>query len=202
MDYLTIITTRSLILFPPSSSLPPTMNPHRPLPDSPLSSPITPTPALTPMSELGRSLLHPSEITLPISSLIYNEANCAYYLNHHVITTSPSNPFSSAEYSSERGRKTEVEVMVYKELDRVKMFTRALGRWFNQNSSRMDEGTLGDLANKYGLSLEDVHNQASKGQGGQAGHHDGDEMTVHHGHDENGKRHYSDISKEETALLV
>ncbi|WWC96258.1 hypothetical protein V866_003125 [Kwoniella sp. B9012] len=163
MDYLTILSTRSLILFPSHHSLPFNLPTHRPLPTSPLSSPISPTFVLLP----------PEPIALPISSLSYNETNCRYYLIHHVLTTTQPNPFGHQE--DDRRIRNEVEVIVFKELDRVKMFVRELGNWFNKQSvNGMEEDELRDLAGKYGLGLQmdlpegngegNTHGYESKGE--------------------------------------
>ncbi|WVQ65622.1 uncharacterized protein L199_003800 [Kwoniella botswanensis] len=156
MDYLTILSTRSLILFPSHHSLPSNIPIHRPLPTSPLSSPISPTFILLP----------PEPIALPISSLLYNETNCRYYLIHHVLTTTQSDPFRLQK--DDRRKRNEVEVMVFKELDRVKMFVRELGNWFNKQSvNGMEEDELRDLAGKYGLGLQ---MDLPKGDGHAASH--------------------------------
>ncbi|OCF72777.1 hypothetical protein I204_06006 [Kwoniella mangroviensis CBS 8886] len=163
MDYLTILSTRSLILFPSRDSLPSNLPIHRPLPTSPLSSPISPTYVLFP----------PEPIALPISSLLYNETNCRYYLIHHVLTSTRPNPFGHRE--DDRRIRNEVEVMVFEELDRVKMFVRELGNWFNSQSvNGMEEDELRDLAGKYGLGSQmdlpkgdghaDSHGYESKGE--------------------------------------
>ncbi|WWC70932.1 uncharacterized protein I206_104884 [Kwoniella pini CBS 10737] len=158
MDYLTIITTRSLILFPSTQSLPSDVPAHRPLPDSPLSSPISSTQFI--LSDFDPS---PREVSLPISSLIYNERNCAYFLIQHVLQTSSMN-HSVLKQTEKNARESEVKVMVYKELNRAEMFIRGLGRWFNKNSSRIDEDSLKQLANKFGLSLEPIMNMKNNKQ--------------------------------------
>ncbi|WRT67928.1 uncharacterized protein IL334_004902 [Kwoniella shivajii] len=168
MDYLTILSTRSLILFPSKDSIP-TSSPtssssftkcYHPdeIIDSPISSPSPPTINLTKPA--------PEPITLPLSSLIYNETNCAYFLVYHVLNT--SYPFAPHNENQNNGqdnlgmvdKKTanEVEVIVWKEMDRVKMFSRSLGRWFGiSKEGKMDESNLVELAGKYGLGLEHLY---------------------------------------------
>ncbi|WVW84844.1 hypothetical protein I302_106879 [Kwoniella bestiolae CBS 10118] len=174
MDYLTILSTRSLILFPPSHILPSSLPLHRPLPSSPLSSPTSPTIILLP----------PEPIALPLSSLVYNETNCAYYLVHHVLST--TQPFSQTHTTQDRGIQSEVEVIVAKELDRVRIFVRDLGRWFSKSlkNGGMEEGELKELAGRFGLAVEGVDHRD-----------DG-------GHGLRGDGHGYSISKGETMVLV
>ncbi|WWC88539.1 uncharacterized protein L201_003450 [Kwoniella dendrophila CBS 6074] len=143
MDYLTILSTQFLILFPSPIALPHTsLHSHQSATDSPISSPITPT-----QSSIS---LQPTPTTLPLSSLVYNETNCAYYLIHHVTNT--TQPFSYVDM--DKNLAIEIEVVVWKEIDRVKMFVRALGEWFNHiHHIKISENDLAQLAGRFGLGL-------------------------------------------------
>lgn len=49
----------------------------------------------------------------------------------------------------------EAEVLVWKEIDRAKMFARGLGEWIKGSNGRIGERELRDLAEKFGLGIQD-----------------------------------------------
>ncbi|KAK8858705.1 hypothetical protein IAR55_002934 [Kwoniella newhampshirensis] len=154
MDYLTILATRALILFPP------TWTSHESLiTTSRLASSPTTTP---PTSHL---LLSPTPISIPISSILNADTDCAYFLIHHILSTTPQGGLRTTDKEVLR----EAEVVVWREIDRAKLFTRALGAWFaNAHKSgvgKLGERELGELAEKYGLGLQNESSEV-----GQEGH--------------------------------
>ncbi|WVQ83037.1 hypothetical protein IAT38_005175 [Cryptococcus sp. DSM 104549] len=149
MDYLTILSTRSLILFPH-----PTAGHY----GSPVSSPTTPTPAST--SPKPRLLLPPSPIAIPVSSILYSDNDTAYFLVHHVLSSNASSvPNSSSAKGGVQGKEAtaEAEVMAWREVDRARMCVLALGQWFahtHPGRAGMDEAELQQIAAQYGVGIK------------------------------------------------
>ncbi|WWD18601.1 hypothetical protein CI109_103054 [Kwoniella shandongensis] len=143
MDYLTILSSRSLILFPSSSSSSPLRATQLP-PGSPTTTP----PSLN-------ALLPPIPISIPISSIIYADTDCAYFLLHHLLSSTGG---GSVLGNTDKEVLGEAEVIVWREIDRAKLFTRALGKWFATPGigaeRKMDEKELLHLAEKYGLGMK------------------------------------------------
>ncbi|OCF37203.1 hypothetical protein I316_01110 [Kwoniella heveanensis BCC8398] len=167
MDYLTILSTTRLVLFPDPTALPPASSGsprgsrHLLLLDnsSPFSSPSTPT---TPLSDLSNSItiLTPTPVSMPLSSIVYSDTHTAYFLIHHIMTSSLQHIThdhhhhehhdetfghtcaaggwgwgwqcggSQASGASKKETMIEAEVMAWKEIDKAEMFARAVGKVF------------------------------------------------------------------------
>ena len=155
MDYLDILSTRSLLLFSPTKPS------HQS--DSPNTTPSTPT------SDLPAS--SPARIAMPIQSLMEGHSECVYFLVTHVLatafqphSTSPGAPGSLGSDGLFEGLGGtpkelvgEAELLVWKEMDKAKMFGRDLGQWFRgQGNSRIGEKELERLAQKWGLQLQSL----------------------------------------------
>ncbi|RXK36169.1 hypothetical protein M231_06574 [Tremella mesenterica] len=177
MDYLTILATRSLILFqsPPMVYTPPK------------SPPTTPTANIM--------LLPPESINMPLHSLLYADTDCAYFLLRHILLHSlplpihdsplalgitlndqhhdtfhdhhdvtphdqPRPPYGRADSVGQASREllAQAESTAWGEIDKAKKFGVALGRWFgNQRGGKgIGEDQLRGLAEKYGLGLVSV----------------------------------------------
>ncbi|ORY25922.1 hypothetical protein BCR39DRAFT_506867 [Naematelia encephala] len=155
MDYLTILATRSLVLFPrPKQQL----HPRSSSTTSSLSSPKTPT----------MGVPSPSPIVMPIHSIVYDDSHTAHFLVQHLLRDSGL----GLGFGMSPGREMthEAEVLVWREIDKAKMFVRALGEWFatstdNDNSGRIDQGSLDALAAKFGLGIKGDGDTDSEGVG-------------------------------------
>lgn len=133
MDYLTIIGTRSVLLFKPSRH----------------PSGSAPSPDATPTS----SLTFPSPVPISIGSLIYLDAEIVHFLIQHVLSCQPSHGLDNVP--APRYMRNEAEVMVWKEIDQCTRFARALGEAVgNAPGGRISEGELKALAKDYGLGLK------------------------------------------------
>lgn len=141
MDYLTIIATRCVVLFPKTI----TPSHHRSFSNS--SSSSDPNAPRTPTSCIPR----PGPVTMPIESLMYSDTEAAYYLLTHVLTH--GSLFPSAVHLGEVTKEVanEAEVMVWGEIDKAKMFIRALGAWFAQHKEAITEKEMESLAGEWGL---------------------------------------------------
>ncbi|WVQ96471.1 hypothetical protein IAU59_003576 [Kwoniella sp. CBS 9459] len=223
MDYLTILSTTRLILFPVPSSLPTpsaaSSSPSGSLDlllldnSSPLSSPSTPT---NPLSDLESTSLMPAPVSMPLGSILYSDTHTAYFLIHHIMTSSMNhiahnhhhhdnddetlrhtcagggwgashNPGGCGGMS--RQLMIEAEVMAWKEIDRAKLFARAVGRVFQGfgEGRKMRDGELKELAARFGLGVHDV----SAGDGGEdvegaKGDREGGAVTSEGGHEKGG----------------
>jgi hypothetical protein len=98
---------------------------------------------------------------MPISSLVHADTDAAYFLVRHVLAVPAHLDAHSLTLelgmSSTLARigKEEIgraEVRVWGEIDRAKMFARALGRWF-EVEERIGEDQLGDMAARFGMTL-------------------------------------------------
>ena len=125
-----MIATRSLVLFQAPLHL-----------DSPStwSNPNTPTTARAP----------PTPISMPIQSLMYGDTDCAYFLLQHILSASLPLGGIGKEVSA------AAEVMVWNEIDKAKMFVRALGEWYaNFRNEKIEEKDLRALAKRFGVGLQ------------------------------------------------
>lgn len=100
MDYITILTTRSLLLFP---SLPYASRLDQ------TSPPTTPT----------TTLYQPSPIAIPLSNLLSPDTTLFFFLLQHVL--------GRPEHLVSLSDKQEAEVLVWRELDKAAVFLRELG---------------------------------------------------------------------------
>ena len=134
MDYLTVISTRSVILF----VCPKSTDQRSVPPDSSRTTPKT-------------VIVSPSPIGMPINSLMNNESDCAHFLLHQIFTSTFSLGSVGKEISA------EAELIVWKEIDRATLFIRKLGQWFATSSSgKIGEKELKRLTGKFGLELEEA----------------------------------------------
>ena len=169
MDYLDLLATRSLILFSPPT---PTSHP------SPISADELPnTTPQTPNASLPDPAT-PEPVSMPIHSLIEGSSDCLYFLVTHVLSTAvtpsaTSSPGSTTSDSPSVGAGSlggtpkeligEAELLVWKEMDKAKMFGRELGQWFvGHGNSRISEAELARMAAKWGLKVKPVDDGASK----------------------------------------
>lgn len=145
MDYLTIITTRSIILFPRSP---------QPSQKRILSSPSTPQ---TPTSQLAA----PPPIAMPVDSFTSHDNDVAYFLLRHVINASrPSFAYGPDGMCGDLTR--EAEVVVWQEMARAESFTRGVGEWFSSpRHARISEEELSSLAKGCGVGLQRVKDRDS-----------------------------------------
>ena len=92
---------------------------------------------------------------MPIHSLMSRDTDTAYYLLTHVLTH-PS-LFPSAVFLGDVSKEVanEAEVMVWGEIDKAKMFIRALGAWFAANKGAITEKEVESLAGEWGLGWKD-----------------------------------------------
>ncbi|WVR06470.1 hypothetical protein IAU60_003501 [Kwoniella sp. DSM 27419] len=136
MDYLTILDHRWLILFPAPAT---PFSASRQLPPWP-----SPTYAVQPLS--------PEPIAIPLSSLLYSDSHCAYFLQHHVLTTGVRGSLARVD----KDTIAAAEVAAWREIDRAKLFARHLGKAFAAfgPGENMDEGILENLAAACGLGLQ------------------------------------------------
>lgn len=126
MDYLTVFATRSLVLFPRTpASIPPLF------PSSPKAT--------------SRSLT-PPPVEMPLYALMRDDTHCAWYLVDRVLEA------TRATGAVHRDLELEAEVMVWEQIDRAKMFGRALALLFG-TSSNVSEDEVHALAAKHGLGL-------------------------------------------------
>ncbi|TXT13354.1 hypothetical protein VHUM_00721 [Vanrija humicola] len=132
MDYLTILATRSVVLF------------H------------TPTVRKVPGSTAY--LLPPKPIAVSLLKLIYGDTECAYFLIDHVLEGARSS--THGEFNP----ATAVEAIAWKEIDRAKVFSRALGQLFARVDS-VSESQVHELAASHGLELV-VSGQRTAAPGG------------------------------------
>ncbi|WVF68955.1 hypothetical protein IAT40_003729 [Kwoniella sp. CBS 6097] len=197
MDYLTILSTARLILFSDPSSLPAIpSSPTGPLSlllldnSSPLSSPSTPT---NPLCDLNAPLT-PTPIVMPLSSIMYSDTHTAYFLVHHIMTSSINhishehhhhehhdetlghtcagggwgwNHGPRASANTNREMMIEAEVIAWKEIDRAKMFARAVGRVFQGfgEGRKMRDRELKELAARFGLGVQDGQEKEDDDEG-------------------------------------
>ena len=147
-----MLATRSLILFAPPS----TPTPAKQALESGTAPHFTPnsTPTRHPL------LLAPESVTMPIQSLLYADADSAYYLIHHLLVHSlPTILEGSADShcvaSASREVRAEAEEAAWGEIAKAKQFGVALGRWFSvTRNDHITEQGLKDLAEAYGLGLQ------------------------------------------------
>ena len=86
---------------------------------------------------------------------MYADTDCAYFLLTHVLTSHPSLVHSSHHVgSTPKDIAGQAEVVVWSEIDKAKMFTRALGEWFGTHPGGIDEGELRNLANRWDLVVK------------------------------------------------
>ncbi|KLT39237.1 hypothetical protein CC85DRAFT_324355 [Cutaneotrichosporon oleaginosum] len=123
MDYLTVFATRSLVLFPRSSST------------------ATPVPPAN-----HQRTLSPHPVEMPLYALMRDDTHCAWYLVDRVLEA------PRAAGGVARELEMEAEVLVWEQIDRAKMFGRALALLFG-SSSNVSEEELRELAAKHGLGL-------------------------------------------------
>lgn len=128
MDYLTVFATRSLVLFPrtPAATFSPPL-----FPSSPKSSMRT---------------LAPPPVEMPLYALMRDDTHCAWYLVDRVLE------HPRATGTIHRELELEAEVMVWEQIDRAKMFGRALALLFG-SSTNVSEDELRALAFQHGLGL-------------------------------------------------
>ncbi|WVQ73117.1 hypothetical protein IAR50_002681 [Cryptococcus sp. DSM 104548] len=148
MDYLTILTSCYITLF----TSPPT---HR----SPFSSPCS-SPTSTTMPSI---ILPPKPISIPVSSVLYNDNETAWFLMRHILAAPLPNPLSplantgtgsgSTGRADSRRMEEEAEVMVWREIDRAKMCIRAIGGWFGKNGARIGAKELAMLGERFGVDV-------------------------------------------------
>ena len=175
MDYLDLLATRSLILFsPPTSTI--HLSPLH-TDDSPNTTPQTPNTGLPDPAA-------PEPVSMPIQSLIEGSSDCHYFLITHVLATAivPSavspvgSPGSASSDSNWVGGGSlggtpkeligEAELLVWKEMDKAKMFGRELGQWFRgHGNSRISEMELAQMAAKWGLKVKPVDAGAAASKG-------------------------------------
>lgn len=120
MDYLTVFATRSLVLFPRTTT----------------AAPLFPSPRT----------LTPPPVEMPLYALMRDDTHCAWYLVNRVLEA----PRAAGGVAHEL--EMEAEVLVWEQIDRAKMFGRALALLFG-SSSNVDEDELRELAAKHGLGL-------------------------------------------------
>lgn len=144
MDYLTIIATRSLVLFPITSG-----TAERPLSASSIDT-------LTPFAKPSTTLPRPSPVTIPIHSLMHSDTDCAYFLLTHIFTSHPTSTMIVANHLCGINKELtrEAEILVWSEIDRAKMFIRDLGRWCGDHPERITLGELQNLAVKWVLEFQ------------------------------------------------
>lgn len=130
MDYLTILETRSVVLF------------------------RTPTVRKVPGSTAY--LLPPKPIAVSLLKLIYGDTHCAYFLADHVLQgarSSTHGEFNPATVDhADKALAQVVEATAWEEIDRAKVFSRALGQLFARVDS-VSESQVHDLAATHGLEL-------------------------------------------------
>lgn len=135
MDYLTILTTCSLLLFTNEAARPTRS-------DSPGSAgPITP--------EQSTRLLPLTPINVSIESIVHSDVECAYFLLQHILRD-----ISFDGGSADRNTLLEGEALVWQAMDRAKGFARAIGHWFAVHpKQRMGDKQLEALAMRHGVRL-------------------------------------------------
>jgi len=141
MDYLTIIATRSLILFPH------TLRPvhHRTLSSSSSGSSAS---VHTPTA----SLPTPAPVSMAIHNFMTNDADCAYFLVTHILTHPSLYPSSVALGGVSKDVAAEAEIMVWQEIAKATNFIRRLGEWFATHAEGITEDELEKLALSVGLA--------------------------------------------------
>lgn len=110
MDYLTSLTTRSLLLFPSPASYV----------DDTASPPGTPS-ATLPL---------PSPVAIPVYNLLSPDTPLFFFLLQHVLRR--------PEHLVSRADKQEAEVLVWRELDKAAVFLRELGMAVGRGEQGMD----------------------------------------------------------------
>ncbi|RSH90990.1 hypothetical protein EHS25_010166 [Saitozyma podzolica] len=211
MDYLSILATRSLTLFP-------RVHTHHARTLSATSSPDTPL-ASTP------HLVRPRPVSIPIQNILLSDTDLAYFLVQHVLSHqplshvsfsrgfhSPGNLHGSQEDGGMEGSPgegheghglgyfgpsplsgygkpfiVEAEVMVWKEIDKAKNFVRSLGTWFAGHTS-MGEGDLKAMAETSGLGL-----RLGAGDHIEPDHAE-EEVVLEHGRDSKHETQHDEIS--------
>ncbi|ORX37274.1 hypothetical protein BD324DRAFT_650879 [Kockovaella imperatae] len=160
MDYLDILSSRSLLLFarPNKVTRSKSISDSLSSDDSPDSTPSSPNAQLPDPT--------PALIAMPIQSLIEGSSDSVYFLLTHVLATAfqpapqAGSPGGDSFFGGGLGGTPkevvgEAELLVWKEMDRAKMFGRELGQWFRgHGNSRISEGELERMASKWGLELE------------------------------------------------
>jgi hypothetical protein len=177
MDYLSILATRSLTLFPRAHTQHTRTLSATSSPDTPLAS--------TP------HLVRPRPVSIPIQNILLSDTDLAYFLVQHVLSHQPLSHMSFSRglhspgslrggqedgWMDENPREghghghghgylgtsplsgygkpviVEAEVMVWNEIDKAKNFVRSLGTWFAGHTS-MGEGDLKAIAEASGLGV-------------------------------------------------
>jgi hypothetical protein len=136
MDYLTILDTRSLLLFATPSASTTSHTSHR---DSP---PTTPT----------ISLPAPKPIAIPLSNLVSPDTHLFFFLQKHIL--------GRPEHQTTGDERVEAEVMVWRELAKAGTFIRDLGMAAGRGEIR-EEG-LRKGARRCGLVLVRPKEQGTK----------------------------------------
>ncbi len=90
--------------------------------------------------------LSPHPVEMPLYALMRDDTHCAWYLVDRVLEA------PRAAGGVARELEMEAEVLVWEQIDRAKMFGRALALLFG-SSSDVSEEALRDLAAKHGLGL-------------------------------------------------
>lgn len=128
MDYLTILATRSLILFSggkPSSSV------------TPMSWGISPPP-----------------VSMPLLSLMHDDTHCAFFLANHVLNSvgAPPATHAVANDATHRAMNQHAEVLAWQQIDRAKTFARELGLFYGRVDSVCEE-EIAALAASHGIGF-------------------------------------------------
>ncbi|KAL1408203.1 hypothetical protein Q8F55_005008 [Vanrija albida] len=130
VDYLTLLRSTSVVLFR--------------------------APTLRQVPGSTAYLLPPKPIAVALLKLIYGDTDCAYFLIDHVLESARSSThgeFNPATVDhDDRALAQAVEAAAWKEIDRAKVFSRALGQLFEHHDS-VSESQVHDLAASYGLEL-------------------------------------------------
>ncbi|BEI89801.1 uncharacterized protein CcaverHIS019_0211630 [Cutaneotrichosporon cavernicola] len=105
-------------------------------------------PRTTPSAPLFSSprTLTPPPVEMPLYALLRDDTHCAWYLVDQLLEA----PRAAASVAREL--EMEAEVLVWEQIDRAKMFGRALALLFG-SSSNVSEDELCQLAAKHGLEL-------------------------------------------------
>lgn len=143
MDYLTILATRSLVLF-----------------ESPIShaSSAAPSPVSSPASSILS--VTPPPVSLPLLSLMRDDAHCAHFLSNHILESSGAGRDTHAravsheatDSTTHRAILQEAEVLAWQQICRAKTFAQELGRHYGRVDS-VREDDLAALAATHGIGL-------------------------------------------------
>lgn len=136
MDYLTILDTRSLLLFATPSASSSSNNSRR---DSPPTTPTT-------------SLPTPQPIAIPLSNLVSPDTHLFFFLQMHVL--------GRPDHQTTRTERAEAEVLVWRALAKAGTFIRDLGMAAGRGEIR-EEG-LKKGARRCGLVLVRPNEQGKK----------------------------------------